>query len=131
MLRYLTNYPSITLDLLPGTFGLVKYSLATDLVSLRKVEARFQHFMDFCINEYDLVVLDCNPSSSFLTQCALRVCSHVVVPVHEDAYSKLGLQLVSDFIKSLGRAKEPGISILINEASRNVGPSRSRARYQK
>jgi chromosome partitioning protein len=121
--KYLTKTPEVVLDLLPGTFGLVKYSLATDMGKLSKVESRFQHFIDLCKANYGLVVLDCNPSSSFLTQCALRVCSDVVVPVHEDAYSKIGLQLVSQFIKGLGRPKPPGMFVVINEASRSGAPS--------
>ena len=121
--RFLRDSADVKLELLPGSFGLIKYSLATDAGKLRKVEARYQHFMELCQASYDLVGLDCNPSSSFLTQCALKVCTHLLVPVREDAYSKLGLQLLSDFVSQLPRAKPPKMIILINQASRDRGPS--------
>ncbi|RYF48811.1 MAG: ParA family protein, partial [Cytophagaceae bacterium] len=40
----------------------------------------------------DLICIDCNPSSSFLTLCALLTATHVLIPVRPDRYSMLGLE---------------------------------------
>lgn len=48
-----------------------------------------------------LVCIDCNPGSSFLTLCALQVCTHLLVPVRPDRYSVLGLELLSEFVEGV------------------------------
>jgi chromosome partitioning protein len=55
------------LDLIPGNFDLVKYSLVTDPGKLQAAKQRFLHFVALARKTYDIVVIDCNPSSSFIT----------------------------------------------------------------
>lgn len=113
-LRYFTNR-SAYLDLVAGNFELIKYSLVNDQSKLEKVQARFLRFVSQARSEYDLVVIDCNPSSSFMTLCALHACNHLLVPVRPDRYSILGLELVTDLLDRIPTIyPKPEISILLN-----------------
>jgi chromosome partitioning protein len=106
---------SAYLHLIPGNFELVKYSLIDDHQKLAKVQTRFLQFIAIARAEYDLVVIDCNPSSSFLTLCALHACSKLLVPVRPDRYSILGLELVADFIGRIPTIEpNPAITVLLN-----------------
>jgi chromosome partitioning protein len=106
---------SAFLHLVPGDFDLVKYSLISDHSKLELVKQRFLHFVSFARSAYDLVVIDCNPSSSFITLCALHACSKLLVPVRPDRYSILGLELVADFLDRIPTIDpKPDITILLN-----------------
>lgn len=103
------------LDLLAGDFSLVKYSLIDDKGVLAEAKRRFKDFIDTVRKEYDLICIDCNPSSSFLTTCALCVSSHVLIPVRPDRYSMLGLRLLDDFLDGLvGLPAKPKKVIVLN-----------------
>ena len=103
------------LRLVPGDFGMVKYSLIDDASSLAPVRGRFKTFVDNCRQEMDLVCIDCNPSSSFMTVCALEVATHVLVPVRPDRFSVLGLELLDQFIKGLPMlTSKPKLIVVLN-----------------
>lgn len=103
------------IDLIPGNFDLVKYSLVSEPNKLKSVQQRFHKFISQAKQEYDIVIIDCNPSSSFITLCALRVCTHLLVPVRPDLYSVLGLELVTDFLEGLPEIHpKPEIAVLLN-----------------
>ncbi|MGX1320084.1 hypothetical protein AB7M17_003537 [Bradyrhizobium sp. USDA 377] len=87
---HFTKAPTITLDVIPGDFGLVKYSLMNDSKKLDKVRERFLKFVESEKINYKVITLDCNPSSSFLTLCALHACSHILVPVTHPSPQRSG-----------------------------------------
>ena len=89
------------IDLAYGDFELVKYSLISDRAKLDLVQRRFLSFIQQAREDYDLIVIDCNPSSSFITQCALHACDHVLVPVRAEIYSLLGLKLLSRYVQEI------------------------------
>ncbi|MDP9990378.1 chromosome partitioning protein [Variovorax boronicumulans] len=104
-----------TLALVPGHFGLSKYSLITDQQSLTPIRQRFLNFIENSRKTRDLVCIDCNPSSSFMTLCALMASTHILIPVRPDRYSILGLQLLDQFISELAQlTKKPKLIILLN-----------------
>jgi chromosome partitioning protein len=101
-LRHIVNtQPPVTLDLLPGDFRLVKYSIIHDKPKLDSVQQRFKRFISSARDDYQLICIDCNPSSSFITHCALHACTHLLVPVRPDRYSILGLELLADLLESM------------------------------
>ncbi|MGH7925488.1 MAG: ParA family protein, partial [Candidatus Binatus sp.] len=103
------------LDLVAGDFDLVKYSLISDQHKLHSVQQRFLHFVALARAEYDLIVIDCNPSSSFITLCALTACSRLLVPIRPDRYSILGLELLANFLERIPTIiPKPRITILLN-----------------
>ena len=107
------------LDLIPGEFDLMKYSLIDDPGQLNSAAKYFARFISQARDCYDLIVLDCNPSSSFVTKCALENSTHVISPVRPDKYSILGVGMVDKLFKHLGVNVEH--MIIFNGVRRN-GP---------
>ena len=121
VLRYFgeKESPTETLTVVPGDFGLVKYNLMEDNRKLKAVLQRFKTFIENARNDFKIICIDCNPSSSFLTLCALHACSHILVPVRPDRYSVLGLELLSDFVDSIPSIDpKPNIIIILNGVPR-------------
>lgn len=114
----------IKLQIIPGDFKLIKYSLVSDKSKLDAARQRFLQFISQAKKEYDLVVIDCNPSSSFITLCALHACDHILVPVRPDKYSILGLELLAKLLDEVPTiVPKPEISILLNGVRRNSKPT--------
>ncbi len=116
VLRRLTTAPdSINLSLIPGDFGLTKYSLVENVTTLIPVKKRFLSFIEASRATRDLICIDCNPSSSFMTTCAVLASTHIIVPVRPDRYSLLGLEMLDDFLNRLpSLIKKPKLIILLN-----------------
>jgi chromosome partitioning protein len=120
VLWHYTKTPDKVLALIMGNFDLVKYSLLSNHEQLNSAKSRFDQFIAASREAYDVILLDCNPSSSFLTRCALEVSTDILVPVRPDKYSILGLDLLKRFIQRLGMAKGPRFHILLNATSRGT-----------
>ena len=110
---------TIDLRVLPGDFRLMKYSLMADHRQLETVKDRFLAFIRKCRQGGRITVIDCNPSSSFLTLCALRACTHLLVPVRPDRYSILGVELLDQFLDEVPSIEpKPKKLILLNGVPR-------------
>lgn len=113
--RHLVPRPEINLTLIPGDFDLVKYSLISDPKVLAPVRNRFLKFIENTRQDRNLICIDCNPSSSFMTLCALQAATHILVPVRPDRYSILGLKMLDQFLNEMPElAKKPEIIVLLN-----------------
>ena len=113
-LRHFLKTP-ISLDLLPGDFRLVKYSMIDNHLKLNSVQKRFLRFIHESRGQYGLICIDCNPSSSFITSCALHACTHILVPIRPDRYSVLGLEILHDFVDAIPTIDpKPQILALLN-----------------
>lgn len=118
-LKYSVKNPA-ELRLVPGDFGLVKYSLIDDTKALAPIKKRFHDFIENCRREVDLVCIDCNPSSSFMTLCALEAATHLLIPVRPDRFSMLGLEMLDAFVSDLPTIKgKPKQLILLNGIPRS------------
>jgi chromosome partitioning protein len=112
---YTTSAGRIVLDLIPGDFSLVKYSLMDNDAKLAELQQRFLKFVDAARAEYGLVCIDCNPSSSFITSCALHACSHLLIPIRPDLYSVIGVELLDKLLgRFVSKLPKPATIILIN-----------------
>jgi chromosome partitioning protein len=109
------------LDLIAGDFQIVKYSLIDDPVQLKSSLKYFKRFISRAKADYDLIVFDCNPSSSFITKCALETSDFVISPVKPDKYSVIGVSLVDQLIGHLGLS--PAHLILMNGTKRSEPPT--------
>lgn len=89
------------LDLIPGSFDLMKYSMIDDPAQLKYASSYLKRFISQARRKYDLIVLDCNPSSSFVTKCALENSTHVLSPVKPDKFSILGVGMVDKLFQHL------------------------------
>ncbi len=113
---------SARLDLVCGNFALVKYSLVDDPHGLNAALKYFKRFISQARNDYGLIVLDCNPSSSFITQCALQTSTHILSPVRPDKYSVIGVQLVKQLLDKIGPDPSPNQLIIMNGVARGSKP---------
>ena len=89
------------LGMIPGSFELMKYSMIDDPNQLRHASNYFTRFISQAREDYDLIVLDCNPSTSFVTKCALENSTHVLSPVRPDKFSILGVGMVDRLFEHL------------------------------
>lgn len=105
-LRYALPGRDPYIDLIAGDFDLVKYSLIDDHAQLVAALEFFKRFIAKAKKIYDVIVIDCNPSSSFLTRAALSLATHVISPVRPDKYSVLGVELVDRLLSHLGLTPE-------------------------
>ncbi|WP_444462234.1 ParA family protein [Rhodobacter capsulatus] len=101
-LRHIGRGDKARLDLIPGAFDLMKYSMIDDPAQLKMAAQHFARFISQTRDEYDLIVLDCNPSSSFVTKCALENSTNVLSPVRSDKFSILGVGMVDKLFDHLG-----------------------------
>lgn len=99
-LRKLIGSDGKDLCIVAGDFRLSLVNLREG-VSQRTPRARFRAYIDQASEQYDLIVLDCNPSSSFLTRVALEVATHLLIPVRPDRYSILGVEMLSEYLDSI------------------------------
>ena len=114
-LKYIIGRSNVNLQVVPGDFRLVKYSLMDDHGILKCVQDRFLDFIAKCRQGGRVTVIDCNPSSSFLSLCALRACTHILIPVRPDRYSILGVELLNKFLGGIPPiAPPPKQMILLN-----------------
>ncbi|MFK7701725.1 ParA family protein [Pseudomonas caspiana] len=101
------------LDLIPGDFDLCKFSLIDDKKVLDVSKRRFIDFISKAREQYDIICIDCNPSTSFLNMCSLKVATHLLVPVRPDRYSMLGLRLLDSFVNNFKEIVEKPKKIII------------------
>jgi chromosome partitioning protein len=120
-LRHLTNAPEKNISIIPGTFELTKYSFITENQKLTHARNYFKRAISKARNEFDLIVIDMNPSSSFLTFCGLAVATDVVSPVRPDKFSLLGLDLVRRLIEHPSVDPKPNWHVLMNCIGRSNG----------
>ncbi|MEO9462827.1 MAG: ParA family protein [Marinomonas sp.] len=116
-LRKIGKGEKAALDILPGSFDLMKYTMIDDAAQLKIAADHFKWFISNARDEYDLIVLDCNPSSSFVTKCALENSTSVLSPVKPDKFSILGVGMVDRLFEHLGIA--PIHMTLINGVRRH------------
>ena len=98
----------------PGQFELVKYTLPTASYALQYLQANFSRSINEARKDYDAIIIDLNPSSSFMIQCARSCSTHIVSPIKPDIYSVQGLQGLKRLIGSAFALDRPPqiISIL-------------------
>ncbi|BBT18792.1 hypothetical protein WP8S17C03_48410 [Metapseudomonas otitidis] len=114
-LFYWRDGSGTALGIVPGDFRMTKYTLVDDQKMLQPVQKRFIEFIEKAKEEFDLICIDCNPSSSFMSLCALTVSSHLLIPVRSDRYSILGLELLDEFVSGLSAiVNKPKQIVLIN-----------------
>ncbi|MDX2237869.1 MAG: AAA family ATPase [Hyphomonadaceae bacterium] len=123
-----TNLHHRSLDsefaLLPGQVELMKYTMWDKTPEqLNACKFRFHQFMADCRRHFDLIVIDCNPSVSFLTACALEASSHILAPVTADTFSLVGLRTVERLGTAIfGAGNKPTLNVIMNNVPRDVIP---------
>jgi cellulose biosynthesis protein BcsQ len=93
------------LDLLPADFSYRHLDLELDAV--RKPTTRLAQLLEPLAEDYDLVLLDCPPSVSLISESVCRAADVLVVPVIPAPLSVRTLAQLTDFVDGLpGRSPE-------------------------
>jgi chromosome partitioning protein len=123
-------------DLICGDVAMGKYTLPNSADRLQVCKERFMKMVAAARAQYDVVVIDCNPSFSFLTMCAIETCTHTLSPVTPDTFAIRGLYAFRAMIEALYPDLTPDRMILMNRVSRRDPPRqvevnlRTGARYR-
>ncbi|UQZ85399.1 Sporulation initiation inhibitor protein Soj [Paenibacillus konkukensis] len=77
------------IDLLPAQLELA-YTLKNPSDKARNLK----EFIDTVESEYDVIIIDCSPTDSMLTEAAYLCTDHVLIPVRPEYLSSIGLPLL-------------------------------------
>ena len=110
------------LFIVPGSMDL---SLVEREITSRHLDADLTSFVRFWLDDarsqFDIVLVDCAPGISALTECWLRVCDHHIVPVKPDLLAVGGMEYLKNFKISHaegGFAQHLGVAInMLNTSS--------------
>ena len=83
---------------IPGSFE--TFQLAVDASPLieKRTKQRFTEFIKQAQAEFDLVVMDTNPSATLMTMQALAVSNFLVAPISFDKFSMRGIHLITSLL---------------------------------
>jgi chromosome partitioning protein len=91
-------YDARTLCLIPGDFDLAV--VERDLVAARltgHMRERCRSLLRDAAEKFDLVLVDCSPGISAMTECWLRECDWHLIPVKPDILAITGCQYLTNF----------------------------------
>ncbi|MBX2796751.1 MAG: AAA family ATPase [Myxococcales bacterium] len=108
-------------DVVVGDFAAVRYFDEFG-VSRHHVVHNFEAGLRRFRSHYDFIVIDCNPSVSPLTHCALRS-DHLFVPITPDNFGRRGFVFVDKFLeRHLSDVPRPHISAMFNKVHKRQVP---------
>ncbi len=96
-----TDDPNVKVDLVPGSFETLRYGVMQNGMLPSTMMQNFKTFIGKCKAEYETVILDTNPSSTFTTLCALSVADYLIAPVTLDVYSVKGIDLIREVMSEM------------------------------
>jgi chromosome partitioning protein len=98
------------LDLLPSNIDLAAAEL--QLVSEVGREYALQRALAPIMDEYDIILIDCQPSLGLLTLNALTAAHGVIVPMECEYFALRGVALLKDTIDKVSTRLNPDLSII-------------------
>lgn len=123
----LADNETYSYDLIPGSMDLVRYGLVKEQDALGAVASRFARFVGQAKSDYDGIFIDCNPSASFLSRCALDSADRILVPVRPDKYSYIGLSHVDKVLEMMPEVvQRPEFDIVLNGVAAGEIPQTER-----
>ncbi|MFT5466632.1 MAG: chromosome partitioning protein [Verrucomicrobiales bacterium] len=114
--------PPGRLDLICGQFDLAKYSIPTEPNQLEEAQWRFSQTLSELRQEYDLVILDTNPTLSFLTLCAHELSQHILCPIAPTRFAIRGLRILRMLRERVARSS-PDRMVVLNRVERSDKPA--------
>ena len=118
--------PAVHVDLIPGSFETLRYGVMQNGLLPTTMMQNFRAFVDKCKTQYDTVILDTNPSSTFTTLCALSAADYLVAPVTLDVYSVKGIDLIREVMSQMYPwLNDPErVKIIFNRIPRTADPGK-------
>lgn len=104
-----------SLDLICGQFELTKFAFLENSEALQLAESNLKQCIDRYRRHYDLIVIDTNPSASFMTRATLGVTDHILAPILSNEYSLRGLRLLDMILNRFApENNRPDLSVIFN-----------------
>ncbi len=85
-------------SIIPNCIAATKYG-ASELDKMGLVFQNFQNAIQKLSYEFDIMLLDCNPSATLLSECALHAATDIIVPIRNDKYTTDGLENIDKLLK--------------------------------
>lgn len=82
------------LDILCGEQSMADFNFNASETALKKASIYFGQFLNECRRNYDLIIIDMNPSITNVANICLGASTHILSPVRPDAFSLQGLDLL-------------------------------------
>jgi chromosome partitioning protein len=93
ILKNIGYFTKSTLDLIPS-----RLELSTSLKNPTGKERRLAKALSKVVDDYDLILIDCAPTESILTEAAYHASRYVMVPVKPEFLATIGLPLLANSI---------------------------------
>ena len=104
------------LDMVPAGLMLSEYETETANALARRVQPIFAERLALALEEvdsdYDIVLIDCQPSLGLLTVNALTASSDVIIPMETEYFALRGVALLQDTIDKVMGRLNPDLRIL-------------------
>lgn len=97
------------IDLIPANITLSSVEL--QLASAMGREMRLKQALQFVVEEYDFILIDCPPSLATLSILGLSAGTHVLAPVQTHYKAFKGTELLLDTIKKVKKVVNPKLAI--------------------
>jgi cellulose biosynthesis protein BcsQ len=85
------------LAIVPNAIQATKYGTVSD-AQRGQIFANFQNAIEKFSKQYNFIILDCNPSTTLLSNCALNAATDIVVPLRADKYTTEGLENIDEVL---------------------------------
>ena len=116
-----TPFGGVNSDLIPSRFNFFE-----NLTSSRWPDPRvLARFISDAYSDRDLILIDCAPTESILTQAAYHASRYILVPVKPEYFATIGFPLLQESISAFQK-RNPGheievIGVVINNATYDGG----------
>lgn len=87
------------IDFVVGSFDTFELNATANAARRSAAAERFKAFINQAKQDYDLIIIDTNPSATFVTLQALENSNFLVAPITFDAFSLQGIHLVVHHLK--------------------------------
>src|SRR5262245_25655295 len=87
------------IDFVRGSFETFQLAVEASPLIEERTRQRFGEFIRQAEDEYDLVVMDTNPSATLVTIQALAVSNFLVAPISFDKFSMRGIHLITSLLR--------------------------------
>src|SRR5262245_23164987 len=88
-------------DLVRGSFETLRFGVIAGPATARAMLENFKEFIAKAKEQYQFVILDTNPCSTFTTLCSLSAADYVVAPITLDTFSVRGIELIREVMSDM------------------------------
>jgi chromosome partitioning protein len=99
------------IDLVPAARSLERYNVPEPHLADREAQAYLRDFLGEVKGDYDLVLIDCQPTLQFCTWGAMVAADALVMPLAPESFSTEGIADVQESIALVRAGMNPGLAL--------------------